>query len=214
MASTSSSWRQKHVMTPKVHDVKNFVMTPKSSSCRKKTRHDASSWCQKHGIKKFVMKSTRQRFMMSKSSSYVKNTLWCHTISTPRQKECHDVKNFKRYADIKGMLWRTKMRHDVKTFSPIRNVKCEILFYEYFGTNLFYEYFGTNLTFLSTIVFFFTISVTLTFFPWYFPTMQVSYPATSTWSCVTIGRYSTKLYGDIGLRTRRSTHRQTDALRD
>ena len=141
-----------------------------------KVRHDKKVWhdvknC--HNAEKIVMTSNARhdvnKFVITSKTHYgVKKYVMTSKISSWRPKVC---------LDIKGVLWHQKV--------------CQVLL------RIFWQFDISTMCRFRVIndYVFFTIWMTLSFglFPWYWSIMQVSYPATSISSCVTIGPHLTKL---------------------
>ena len=166
--------------TTKFHDVKNTSWRKIHIMTSKKMMSKIRPWRQK----KFVMMSKavimpkisswcQMHVMTSKSSSLrrkhtgVKKYVMTSKISSWRPKVC---------LYIKGVLWHQKV--------------CQVLL------RIFWQFdISTMCRFrvINDYTLFFTISMTLSFdlFPWHWSIMQVSYPATSISSVVTIGPHLT-----------------------
>ena len=160
-------WHSKYVMTSKRMEL--YVITSHTIKyvMTSKTCHD---------VKTLVITSK----CPSWCQKYVKNTSW-------RQKVC---------CDIKGMLWHHKLCLDVNNFQSY--LKCQIQFLFAFVLRIFCHqfYISTicrNRVINEYVLYIILVILTLTFdlFPLSFSTMQVSYPATTISSVVTIGPHLT-----------------------
>ena len=158
-------------MTSKTHhDVKKIIMMSKRPSWCKKypwrqtkfVRHDVKN---RHNAEKIVM--TSKSFVITSKTHYgIKKYVMTSKISSWRKKVCVGIRCVLWHQKLCQVLLRIFWQFDISTMCRFRVINDYV---------------------------FFTILMTLYFdlFPWYLTIMQVSHPATSISSFVTIGLHLT-----------------------